>query len=144
MLFIRRWNNTNPLTAIITTTTTTPKRYVMHPIRTTKVKRAKTMVYFLDGPANALPCTLTLTHRQNHRNSCRHRRCDRHCPIVAVVNNDAMRMSILVDILLNRKTILAVVGQGVCRYVLIFLPMDGPTYTVERQTESYVTRYAGM
>ena len=61
MLFIRRWNNTNPLTAIITTTTTTPKRYVMHPIRTTKVKRAKTMVYFLDGPANALPCTLTLT-----------------------------------------------------------------------------------
>ncbi len=57
---------------------------------------------------------------------------------------DAMRMSILVDILLNRKTILTVVGQGVCRYVLIFSPMDGPTYTVEWQTESYVTRYVGM
>jgi hypothetical protein len=55
-----------------------------------------------------------------------------------------MRMSILVDILLNRKTILAVVGQGVCWYVLIFLPMDGHTYTVEIQTESYVTRYEGM
>jgi hypothetical protein len=55
-----------------------------------------------------------------------------------------MRMSILVDILLNRKTILAVVGQGVCWYVLIFLPMDGPAYTVEWQTKSYVTRYAGM
>ena len=63
MLFIRRWNNTNPLTAIITTTTTTPKRYVMHPIHTTKVNRAKTMVYFFDGPANALPCTLTLMRR---------------------------------------------------------------------------------
>jgi hypothetical protein len=55
-----------------------------------------------------------------------------------------MRMSILVDILLNRKTILAVVGQGVCWYVLIFLPMDGHTYTVEIQTESYVTRYEGI
>ena len=32
----------------------------------------------------------------------------------------------------------------VCMYVLIFLPMDGHTYTVEIQTESYVTRYVGM
>jgi hypothetical protein len=34
------------------------------------------------------------------RNSCRHRCCDCHRRNVAVDNNDAMRMSILVDILL--------------------------------------------
>ena len=33
---------------------------------------------------------------------------------------------------------------GVCRYVRIFLLMDEPTYTVKRQTKTYVTRYVGM
>ena len=54
---------------------------------------------------------LSTPFRQNRCNSCRYCRCDCHRPIVAVVNNDVMRMSILVDILLNRKTILAIVGR---------------------------------
>ena len=32
-------------------------------------------------------------------------------------------------------------GMSVC---LDFLPMDGPAYTVEWQTKTYVIRYAGM
>ncbi len=35
-------------------------------------------------------------------------------------------------------------GRWGTQLCLFFVPMDGPTYTVERQTKTYVTRYVGM